>query len=205
VLVAGGLHLIFFPQHFAGLMGMPRRTQTYFPGYGLEIWNLLSSLGVVVAVSGALIFAFDFFRSLRRGKVAGNDPWDARTLEWSVSSPPPAHDFDTMPVVTDRDMFWVMKHPELSHGAPEPELARVAEAADAQGVPLPGQSWYPIIMAFVMFVGGYAVIYHNWVLAGLCFLILMVLVYGYALEGVGGSHIHPNASAKTAAAGAQGD
>lgn len=208
VLIAGGLHLIFFPQHLLGLLGMPRRTQTYFAGYGFEIWNLLSTLGVAVAVVGALIFAFDFFRSIRGGKVAGNDPWDARTLEWSISSPPPEHDFDVLPIVTDRDPHWHTKHPELDFyetdhdpfGPTEDahkdnvdavQDADEADVYDTHGIHIPGQSWYPFTMAAVLFVGGYAVIYHNWILGALCFFLVLVATFGWALEGVGGRYVFP--------------
>ena len=193
ILIAGGLHVIFFPQHFVGLIGMPRRTQTYFAGYGFEIWNLISTIGVFIAVLGAALFLFDFFRSLRFGEEAGNDPWDGRTLEWSISSPPPEHDFDDQPIVTDRDAFWVQKHPELGH----PEI--IEEAAediefDAHGIHIPGQSWYPFVMSLALAVGGYAVIYHNWVLATLCFIMLIGCTFGWALEGVGGRHVYPGKS-----------
>ncbi len=208
VLVASGLHLIFFPQHIVGLLGMPRRTQTYFPGYGFEIYNLLSTLGVFVAIAGALLFAYDFVRSLRNGAPAGNDPWDARTLEWSISSPPPEHDFDVMPIVTDRDPFWHTKHPELhfyeTDRDPFPPLedgreanldafeeAEESEDYDAHGIHIPGQSWYPFAMAAAMFVGGYAVIYHNWLLGSVCALIILAGTFGWALEGVGGHHVFP--------------
>ncbi len=193
-LTAGGLHIIFLPQHFAGLMGMPRRTQTYLAGYGLDVWNLVSTIGVFIAVAGAFLFLIDFFRSLRFGKIAGNDPWDGRTLEWSISSPPPAHDFDKTPAVTDIDAYWMQKHPEFSHADPaeREEVERLAEESDRHGIHMPGQSWYPLVASLAMFVGGYAVIYHNWLLAIICGLIITASTVAWALEGVGGSHIHTN-------------
>ena len=191
VFIAGGLHVIFFPQHFVGLLGMPRRTQTYFEGYGFEIWNLISTLGVFMALIGATLFLFDFVRSLRNGKTAGNDPWDARTLEWSISSPPPVYDFDTTPAVTGIDAFWLQKHPEFDH-SPEEErelIKEVAEEADSHGIHIPGQSWYPFVASAAIFVGGYAIIYHNWTLGVICFLIILASTVGWALEGVGGYHV----------------
>jgi cytochrome c oxidase subunit 1 len=192
-LVAGGLHVIFFPQHFLGLMGMPRRTQTYFDGYGFNLLNLISTLGVFLAVTGALLFLANFFYSIRKGEKAGNDPWDARTLEWSVSSPPPEHDFDEMPYVTGIDAFWLKKHPEFDHSDPSEKAAMAKEAqdADSHGIHIPGQSWYPLVASLAIFVGGYALIYHNWLLGILCFLLVVASSYGWAFEGVGGKHIHP--------------
>lgn len=196
VLIGGGLHIIFFPQHFVGLLGMPRRTQTYFEGYGFEIWNLISTLGVFVAIAGALIFAYDFFRSVKSGEEAGNDPWGGRTLEWSVSSPPPEHDFDTTPMVTGIDAHWLAKYPEFDHSSDEEKqvIAELISEVDDHGIHIPGQSWWPIIMAFAMFIGGYAVIYHNWTLGGFCFVLIVMSTFAWALEGVGGKHVHPEGS-----------
>jgi cytochrome c oxidase subunit I len=187
-LVAGGLHTIFLPQHFAGLMGMPRRTQYYAAGMGLEIWNLISTIGVFIAVAGALLFLYDFFRSLRNGTPAGNDPWGGRTLEWSITSPPPVHNFDVQPTVIDRDDFWLQKHPEFAHN----EAAREDGAKyDEHGVHMPGQSWYPFVMSLGIFIGGYGLLYGNWVLGILHILLIFASAYGWALEGIGGKSIYP--------------
>ena len=189
-LIAGGLHIIFFPQHILGLLGMPRRTQTYFEGYGMSALNMLSTIGVFVAIIGALIFTFDFFRSLRSGKIAGNDPWDARTLEWSISSPPPEHDFDVLPIVTDRDAFWAAKHPELGHVEDVDRGNQQEPLDEPHGIHIPGQSWYPFLMSMALFVGGYCIIYNNWLLGSICFIAVLIFSYGWAFEGVGGRHVH---------------
>jgi cytochrome c oxidase subunit I len=107
-----GFNLTFIPQHFAGMLGMPRRVYTFLPERGLEIWNLVSSLGVAFQVVGAACFAWNLIRSYRRGAVAGNDPWDAWTLEWATSSPPPVYNFAELPVVGSRRPLWDLKHPE---------------------------------------------------------------------------------------------
>jgi cytochrome c oxidase subunit I len=107
-----GFNLTFIPQHFAGIQGMPRRVYTFLPGRGLEMWNLLSSIGVVFQAAGMLFFTWNIVRSLRQGEPAGNDPWDAWTLEWSTSSPPPEYNFAALPVVRSRRPLWDLKHPE---------------------------------------------------------------------------------------------
>jgi cytochrome c oxidase subunit I len=107
-----GFHLTFDTMHFSGLLGMPRRIYTYDAGRGWETLNFITTLGALLQASGVLCFAVDILRSLRKGEVAGDDPWDAWTLEWSTSSPPPVYNFDTEPVVRSRRPLWDLKHPE---------------------------------------------------------------------------------------------
>ncbi|HME09614.1 MAG TPA: cytochrome c oxidase subunit I [Bryobacteraceae bacterium] len=107
-----GFHLTFDPQHFAGLLGMPRRIYTYAPGRGWELWNMISSVGVVVQGAAVLFFVFNVIYSLRKGRMAGADPWDAWTLEWSTTSPPPEYNFATLPEVRSSRPLWDLKHPD---------------------------------------------------------------------------------------------
>ncbi len=107
-----GVNLTFIPLHFAGLMGMPRRIYTYPPGRGWEIWNLLASIGALIQVPATLIFVINVVKSAIWGKPAGDDPWDAWTLEWSTSSPPPEYNFEKMPVVRSSRPLWDLKHPQ---------------------------------------------------------------------------------------------
>jgi cytochrome c oxidase subunit 1 len=107
-----GFHLTFDPQHFAGFLGMPRRIYTYHPGRGWEIWNLISTIGAFVQGIGILFFVINLFWSGRKGKIAGDDPWDAWTLEWTTTSPPPDYNYDKIPTVSSRRPLWDLKHPE---------------------------------------------------------------------------------------------
>jgi cytochrome c oxidase subunit 1 len=107
-----GFNLTFGPQHIAGMLGMPRRIYTFDAGRGLEVWNLISSLAVAVQAVAILIFVWNILRSLRVGEPAGDDPWDAWTLEWSTTSPPPPYNFETLPVVHSRRPLWDLKHPD---------------------------------------------------------------------------------------------
>jgi cytochrome c oxidase subunit 1 len=92
-----GFNVTFFPQHFLGLLGMPRRIYTYSNGGWWEAWNLVSTIGAGVMAAGVLLFFVNVFRTRRRGERVGNDPWMADTLEWFAPSPPPPENF-TQPV-----------------------------------------------------------------------------------------------------------
>ncbi|MDA1008821.1 MAG: cytochrome ubiquinol oxidase subunit I, partial [Planctomycetota bacterium] len=107
-----GFNLTFGPMHVLGILGMPRRIAFYEADRGWEFWNALSSMGVIVQAAAVLLFVWNVILSLRSGRTAGNDPWDAWTLEWATTSPPPTHNFDTPPVVGSRRPLWDMKHPE---------------------------------------------------------------------------------------------
>jgi cytochrome c oxidase subunit 1 len=107
-----GFHLTFDFMHIPGVLGMPRRIYTYEPGRGWEIWNLIVTIGVVFQIAGVVAFVFNLLWSLVKGESAGNDPWDAWTLEWSTSSPPREYNFAKIPVVRSRRPLWDLKHPE---------------------------------------------------------------------------------------------
>ena len=114
-----GFNLTFGPQHILGILGMPRRIYTYAPGRGWELWNLLSSIGVVFQGLAVLFFVWNVIRALRRGAPAGDDPWDAWTLEWTTTSPPPEYNFETLPEVQSRRPLWDLKHPNDPDGRHE--------------------------------------------------------------------------------------
>jgi cytochrome c oxidase subunit I len=92
-----GFNATFFVQHALGLSGMPRRIYTYPPGYGWSTYNLISSIGSYILGVGVLLTVINIYRSLRKGKIAGPDPWKANTLEWFTTSPPPVNNFDAIP------------------------------------------------------------------------------------------------------------
>ena len=107
-----GFHLTFDFMHVPGILGMPRRIYTYEPGRGWDIWNLIVTVGVLFQAAGILVFGVNLVWSFLRGNAAGSDPWDAWTLEWSTTSPPPLYNYAVIPTVTSRRPLWDLKHPE---------------------------------------------------------------------------------------------
>jgi cytochrome c oxidase subunit 1 len=107
-----GFIMTFVPMHVAGILGMPRRIYTYDADRGWAIWNQLTTIGALIQVPSFAIFVVNVIWSLRRGKRAGDDPWNAWTLEWSTSSPPPSYNFEEIPIVRSRRPLWDLKHPD---------------------------------------------------------------------------------------------
>jgi cytochrome c oxidase subunit 1 len=94
-----GVNLVFFPQHFLGLDGMPRRIPDYTPAFAE--WNKISTIGYMITVSGVADFFINLIYTFTMGKKAPNNPWGegATTLEWTLSSPPPFHQYSTLPKI----------------------------------------------------------------------------------------------------------
>jgi cytochrome c oxidase subunit 1 len=98
-----GVNLIFFPQHFLGLAGMPRRYIDYPDAFAL--WNRVSSIGYYITFVAMVIFFYATWEAVRKKRLAGDNPWGdgATTLEWTLSSPPPFHQFSTLPKIDSKD------------------------------------------------------------------------------------------------------
>jgi cytochrome c oxidase subunit 1 len=107
-----GFHMTFDTMHFVGMFGMPRSIYTYQADRGWGTLNMIISIGGFIQAIGVLLFAWNLIHSYLHGKEAGNDPWDAWTLEWSTSSPPPVYNFAVDPVVRSRRPLWDIKHPQ---------------------------------------------------------------------------------------------
>jgi cytochrome c oxidase subunit 1 len=147
-----GFNLTFGPMHILGLQGMPRRIYR-FPDFGDQLfgwnfWNLVSTLGAFMIALSVLVFIGNVVRTFRRGEAAGPDPWDGRTLEWSIASPPPAHNFDEIPVAEAYDAHWHRKYaegedgrlvPVVAGGANGPERHEAVPVSEAGPVPEAGE------------------------------------------------------------------
>ena len=130
-----GFNLTFFPMHFSGLLGMPRRIYTYDAGQGWELFNLIATYGTYLIVISTALFVWNFVRSRSTGAVAGNDPWGAGTLEWSIPSPPPDYNFAEIPEVTSRYPLWDLKDPAKTAGIAHSH-ADAMTITDAHAVPV---------------------------------------------------------------------
>ncbi|HEV7989733.1 MAG TPA: cytochrome c oxidase subunit I [Candidatus Binataceae bacterium] len=107
-----GFNLTFMIQHVLGMFGMPRRVFTYPPLPGWEAMNMISTIGAFVLAIAVLVLIFNIAISLRSGKIAGNNPWDAWTLEWATTSPPPPENFTRVPPIRGRRPLWDLAHPD---------------------------------------------------------------------------------------------
>jgi cytochrome c oxidase subunit 1 len=189
-----GFNLTFQPMMVAGLMGMPRRIQTYPEGYGWDLWNMIATIGAFTIALGVLVFIINFIRSVRNGEPSGDDPWDGRTLEWDIPSPPPPYNFKEIPQVHALDDFWHRKYAEDAEGMPIAVPAGASDSAshgdtehdDGHGIHLPSPSIMPFIAAlgFPILALGMVYISDLWMrpLIAVGAAIIVVGIYGWALE-----------------------
>ena len=136
-----GFNLTFFPMHFVGLNGMPRRTYTYPAGLGFETLNRIESVGAFILGFSFLVFLVNVIQTWRKPRNAPADPWNGATLEWSIPSPPQEWNFAQIPVVHGRDALWEIKREQGRTALPEPPRV------DGAGIHLPNPSFWPLVAA----------------------------------------------------------
>ncbi|MCH8900858.1 MAG: cytochrome c oxidase subunit I [Chloroflexi bacterium] len=182
-----GFNVTFQPMMISGMLGMPRRISTYSEGLGWEFWNMLSTVGAFLIAVSVLVFMYNVVISLRSKERAGDDPWDGRTLEWAIPSPPPVYNFAEIPQVKELDDFWHTKYVENEQGqlvrvvAGAAEQAEEEEADDHHSIHMPSPSYFPIIVAsgFPFIAFGFM---YDFALLPVGAVVMLVGLYGWALE-----------------------
>ncbi|MCR8643193.1 cytochrome c oxidase subunit I [Paenibacillus sp. N1-5-1-14] len=145
-----GFHLTFFPQHFLGLMGMPRRVFTYDGDLGLNEGNLISTIGAMLMGVGVIIFMINIFMTAAKKANAPADPWDGRTLEWTIPSPAPEYNFKQTPLVRGLDPLWKEKmagNKEMTYTEP------------VGPIHMPSPSILPFVMSIGLTIAAFGFIY----------------------------------------------
>ena len=170
-----GVNLVFFPMHIAGMLGMPRRIYTYPTGLGWDTVNLITTIGAFVFATGVLVFLANIVRSRRAGALAGDNPWDAPTLEWATTSPPPPYNFARIPLVAGRHPLWedrlgegegtgrsvLRDGPVLSEGR-ETMGTSPLDAEPSVVMRMPDDSYLPVLLAASLTVIGYGLVFGAW-------------------------------------------
>ena len=148
-LMFAGMNVTFGPMHMLGNDGMPRRIYTYATDQGWEVWNLVATIGSFIIAVSILVFMYNVLVSLLGGRDAGDDPWDGQTLEWSISSPPPVHNFATVPTVGSNRPHWDSKYGD--------SLSSQEEVTEEIHMPPP--SYWPVFVALTLTLASVGLIY----------------------------------------------
>jgi cytochrome c oxidase subunit 1 len=168
-----GMNLAFFPMHFSGLLGMPRRIYTYGAELGVTRLNQVSTAGAFLLGIAVLVFLVNLWWTRKRGAPAGNDPWQGATLEWAIPSPPPVYNFTVIPRVESRLPLWATEH----HGA----MAALPLTPPAP-IHVPGGSWWPLITAVGLPLIAVAAISHQLWLVFVGLAVVITGIYRWAYE-----------------------
>ena len=165
-----GFNLTFLPMHWLGLNGMPRRIYTYSSRNDWGQVNFICTIGAALMAIAVVVFFIDLIRTAKSGEIAGDDPWDARTTEWSIPNPPPVYNFKDTPKVKCLDDFWYQKYPEtMQHDEEDgedethhPSDHTDDHGHDDHGIHMPGGSWFPMFAALGFCIGGFGIVTHSW-------------------------------------------
>jgi cytochrome c oxidase subunit 1 len=169
-----GMNLSFFPMHFAGLLGMPRRIYTYPEELNLATYNLIETVGGFITALAVLLFLWNVVRS-RRSERVGPNPWGGFSLEWATTSPPAEYNFAAIPLVRSREPLWDAEEAILAVTTAEPD----------EPIPLPNPSFWPLLTA-IGIAATFALFMTNlwWApLAGFVFTFLMAINWAFEPTG----------------------
>lgn len=175
-----GFNITFFPMHFLGLQGMPRRNYTYAYDLGWNFWNFVCTIGAYMTAVGGVLFFVNMVVSAFKGKKAPGDCWNGRTLEWSISSPPPEYNFAELPVVSKLDDFW---HQKYGNDGKRKDLP-VEKELDPASIHLPNPSLWPLVLALgiVTIASGFFFDDQRLIVSGVGLVIVLVSSFGWSFE-----------------------
>ena len=174
-LMFSGFNIAFLPMHITGLRGMPRRVFTYPEGLGWDMLNLVSTLGAFTMAAGVLVFVFDILRPKGSAPAAPRNPWNAGTLEWVAGDPSEPWGIRSVPPITSRYPLWDQKDllknidegryylPDAHEMKRETLVADVLDAVPLQVLRVPGNSFKPMIAAFLIGGSFIAATFHWWI------------------------------------------
>ena len=157
-----GFNLTFYPMHHLGLGGMTRRIYTYAPETGWGPMNLLATIGAFTIAAGVFVFVFNLVRSRLYGPPAGPNPWNAGTLEWATTSPPPRYNFNLLPTCEGREPVWENSPDaavvaKLDTDKREVLCTTLLDAQPHHRYEISGDSWWPLVVAAatgIILIGG---------------------------------------------------
>ncbi|MCF8566756.1 cytochrome aa3 quinol oxidase subunit I [Alicyclobacillus tolerans] len=171
-----GFYVTFIPQYLLGLMGMTRRIYVYPTGMGWSALNLISTIGAYMMAIGFVLIVADVVYSIRFGvRDVTGDPWDGRTLEWSLPSPAPHYNFARIPVIKARDAWWYEKE-QAKKGVKEQDLEPL------QPIHMPLNSGRPFILGVLFFLVGFGFVFNWYVLAALGLFGVLIALLRRSLE-----------------------
>jgi heme/copper-type cytochrome/quinol oxidase subunit 1 len=188
-----GFNVGFFPMHIAGFLGMPRRIYTYQAGMGWDAVNMVITVGAFLFALGFLLMLVNVAWSLRRGEGAPSNPWNAGTLEWAVSSPPPPYNFAAIPRIRSRHPLWEGDRPTekasvLDQGPPLDEGHQAVSTSPQDAVPraileMPGDTLWPFFLSAAVLLLFYALLWDLWVVAGIAAVGTAISIVGWLWPG----------------------
>jgi cytochrome c oxidase subunit I len=169
-----GLNLTFFPMHFSGLFGMPRRIFTYSSELNVDIYNQLSTVGAFIFGVSAIIMTWNIVKSWRSGEPASANPWGAPHLEWSLPSPPHHYNFPEIPTIRSREPLW--------NEAERAEVTAATMAVPKREPVMPNPSYWPILLAAAITLSWALVMTGIWWVIALGTLPVLFCVFKWAFE-----------------------
>ncbi|MCS1352756.1 cytochrome c oxidase subunit I [Mechercharimyces sp. CAU 1602] len=176
-----GFHMTFFPQHFLGVFGMPRRVFTYQANEGMDAINFVSTIGAFAMALGTIIFVYNIYRTTRFAEKAPADAWDdGRTLEWVIPNPTPEYNFAQLPRVRSNDPLWAEKMAGN----------KTVEAAEPLGpIHMPSASYVPALMSLGFFIAGFGFILRANEIGALGLVVVVIAMFMRSFDQDHGYHI----------------